>query len=186
MVGAWCSGARRPTNSHRARKSTGWVEFAAFGPKSRRVGHDRAPRAYGDKTRTRTRRTRTVKRSPPLLPSSRHGGRPLFRRALGSRDLRADVFSAPVRSAQDVHDEPGLGAILPPRHLHRAGLVVPRPAGLRDHASHAPRVQRHGEGSALAPQLPGLVGAASHGVGDEVRVRGGGLRRRGARGSVRW
>ena len=53
----------------------------------------------------------------------------------------------------DVHDEQGLGALLPPAHVRLPGQLVPEPARLRDPAPRAPRVQRHAERPALAARL---------------------------------
>ena len=78
-------------------------------------------------------------------------------RALVSLRLLPDVLPAPLRRAPHVHDEQGLGALLPPAHVRRAGRSLPEPARLRDPASRAPRVQRHAEGPALAAHLPERV-----------------------------
>ena len=56
---------------------------------------------------------------------------------------------------------PRLGEVLQHPHRHRAELQLPEPARLRDPAPHAPRVQRHREGSrtrrsATAALVPGL------------------------------
>src|SRR5262245_31208226 len=81
------------------------------------------------------------------------GDLPIFRRALVALGFLPELLSASVRCAQAVHDVEGMGALLPRLHVADAGLELPLAPCLRDFASHAPRVQRHGEGSALAAQL---------------------------------